>query len=148
MGWSPSKLCLLIANALQFGVSIAMVTGINSGGPVLLVYGIIIVMLVSICVGISLSELASALPNAGKHISHSLFFFVVLITILQEDSTSGQLACPRESTPDSPAISLAGSPGLEPSSRAHQPLLESHLDWSAAGSSRIPNMSSRTIMSL
>lgn len=43
-----------------------MVTGINSGGPVLLVYGIIIVMLVSICVGISLSELASALPNAGK----------------------------------------------------------------------------------
>ncbi|KAG9541922.1 hypothetical protein KCU79_g18319, partial [Aureobasidium melanogenum] len=49
-----------------FGVSIAMVTGINSGGPVLLVYGIIIVMLVSICVGVSLSELASALPNAGK----------------------------------------------------------------------------------
>ncbi|THW83261.1 choline transport protein [Aureobasidium pullulans] len=48
-----------------FGVSIAMVTGINSGGPVLLVYGIIVVMLVSICVGVSLSELASALPNAG-----------------------------------------------------------------------------------
>ncbi|KEQ72728.1 hypothetical protein M436DRAFT_72925 [Aureobasidium namibiae CBS 147.97] len=48
-----------------FGVSIAMVTGINSGGPVLLVYGIIIVMLVSICVGISLSELASALPNTA-----------------------------------------------------------------------------------
>lgn len=43
-----------------------MVTGINSGGPVLLVYGIIVVMLVSICVGVSLSELASALPNAGK----------------------------------------------------------------------------------
>ncbi len=48
-----------------FGVSSAMVTGINSGGPMLIIYGIIIVALISICVGISLSELASALPNAG-----------------------------------------------------------------------------------
>lgn len=48
-----------------FGVSAAMVTGINAGGPVLLVYGIIITFLVSIGVGVSLSELASAMPNAG-----------------------------------------------------------------------------------
>lgn len=48
-----------------FGVSAAMVTGINSGGPVLLIYGIILIALISIGVGISLSELASAMPNAG-----------------------------------------------------------------------------------
>ena len=48
-----------------FGVSAAMVTGINSGGPVLLVYGIILLAIISICVGISLSELASAMPNSG-----------------------------------------------------------------------------------
>ena len=48
-----------------FGISAAMITGINSGGPVLIVYGIILICLVSICVGISLSELASAFPNAG-----------------------------------------------------------------------------------
>lgn len=48
-----------------FGVSAAMVTGINSGGPVLLIYGIILIATLSIGVGISLSELASAYPNAG-----------------------------------------------------------------------------------
>jgi choline transport protein len=48
-----------------FGISTALVTGINSGGPVLIIYGIILIALISTCVGISLSELASALPNAG-----------------------------------------------------------------------------------
>ncbi|KAL8803985.1 MAG: hypothetical protein Q9182_002857 [Xanthomendoza sp. 2 TL-2023] len=48
-----------------FAISAALVTGINSGGPVLIVYGIILIALVSTCVGISLSELASAYPNAG-----------------------------------------------------------------------------------
>ncbi|KAI9737948.1 MAG: hypothetical protein M1834_009318 [Cirrosporium novae-zelandiae] len=48
-----------------FGVSSALVTGINSGGPILIVYGIMIIAFISSCVGISLSELASALPNAG-----------------------------------------------------------------------------------
>lgn len=48
-----------------FGISTALVTGINSGGPVLIVYGIILIALISTCVGISLSELASAFPNAG-----------------------------------------------------------------------------------
>lgn len=48
-----------------FAISAALATGINSGGPVLLIYGIILCCLISICVGISLSELASALPNSG-----------------------------------------------------------------------------------
>ncbi|KAA6413767.1 MAG: choline transporter [Lasallia pustulata] len=48
-----------------FGISAALVTGINSGGPILIIYGIILIALISTCVGISLSELASALPNAG-----------------------------------------------------------------------------------
>ena len=45
--------------------SAALITGINSGGPVLVIYGIIIVALMSVAVGISLSELASALPSSG-----------------------------------------------------------------------------------
>lgn len=49
-----------------FGISAALVTGINSGGPVLIIYGIILIALVSVCVGISLSELASAYPNSGE----------------------------------------------------------------------------------
>lgn len=48
-----------------FGISAALVTGINSGGPLLIIYGIILIALVSTCVGITLSELASAMPNAG-----------------------------------------------------------------------------------
>lgn len=48
-----------------FGISAALVTGINSGGPLLVIYGVIIVALISTCIGITLSELASALPNAG-----------------------------------------------------------------------------------
>ncbi|KAL9038339.1 MAG: hypothetical protein Q9214_005316 [Letrouitia sp. 1 TL-2023] len=48
-----------------FGISAALVTGISSGGPILIVYGIILIALISTCVGISLSELASAYPNSG-----------------------------------------------------------------------------------
>ncbi|KAL6722074.1 choline transporter [Lecanora helva] len=48
-----------------WAISAALITGINSGGPVQIVYGLIWFALVSTCVGISLSELASALPNAG-----------------------------------------------------------------------------------
>lgn len=50
-----------------WGISAALITGINSGGTVLIIYGIILLALVSTCVGISLSELASAYPNAGRH---------------------------------------------------------------------------------
>ncbi|KAL9030065.1 MAG: hypothetical protein Q9196_001778 [Gyalolechia fulgens] len=48
-----------------WGIAAALITGIKSGGPVLIVYGIILLTLVSTCVGITLSELASAYPNAG-----------------------------------------------------------------------------------
>lgn len=48
-----------------FGISASLVTGISSGGPMLIVYGIIIIACISTCIGISLSELASAYPNAG-----------------------------------------------------------------------------------
>ena len=62
--WSVLGIGFSLTNS-WFGVSAALVTGINSGGPVLLIYGLIGIALVSTCVGISLSELASALPNAG-----------------------------------------------------------------------------------
>jgi choline transport protein len=48
-----------------FGISASLVTGINSGGPVLTIYGIPWIAFISCAVGISLSELASAYPNAG-----------------------------------------------------------------------------------
>lgn len=48
-----------------FGISASMITGINSGGPVLTIYGIPWITFVSLSVGATLSELASAMPNAG-----------------------------------------------------------------------------------
>lgn len=48
-----------------FGEPAAMVTGINAGDPVLMLYGTILLAIISIAVGISLSELASAMPNSG-----------------------------------------------------------------------------------
>lgn len=48
-----------------FGISASLITGINSGGPVLTVYGIPWIAFISLCVGVTLSELASAMPNAG-----------------------------------------------------------------------------------
>ncbi|KAE8138909.1 amino acid/polyamine transporter I [Aspergillus pseudotamarii] len=48
-----------------FGISASMITGIASGGTVLIIYGSIWITLVSMAVGASLSELASAMPNAG-----------------------------------------------------------------------------------
>lgn len=62
--WSVLGVGFSLTNS-WFGISAALVTGINSGGPLLIVYGIMIIALISVCVGISLSELASALPNAG-----------------------------------------------------------------------------------
>ena len=62
--WSVLGVGFSLTNS-WFGISAALVTGINSGGPLLIIYGIIIITLISTCVGISLSELASALPNAG-----------------------------------------------------------------------------------
>ncbi|KAH3674313.1 hypothetical protein WICMUC_003385 [Wickerhamomyces mucosus] len=49
-----------------FGISASLVTGISSGGPMLIVYGIIIIASIAACIGISLSELVSAFPeNSG-----------------------------------------------------------------------------------
>lgn len=48
-----------------FGISASLITGISSGGTVLLVYGLLWISFISLCVGSSLSELASAMPNAG-----------------------------------------------------------------------------------
>ncbi|KAF1812679.1 amino acid transporter [Eremomyces bilateralis CBS 781.70] len=62
--WSVLGVGFSLTNS-WFGISAAMVTGINSGGPLLIIYGIMIIGLVSSCVAISLSELASAMPNAG-----------------------------------------------------------------------------------
>ncbi|VVT58118.1 uncharacterized protein SAPINGB_P006046 [Magnusiomyces paraingens] len=48
-----------------FGISASLVTGIYSGGPLMIVYGILIIAFVSTFIGITLSELASAFPNSG-----------------------------------------------------------------------------------
>ncbi|KAK2747143.1 hypothetical protein FQN57_002400 [Myotisia sp. PD_48] len=48
-----------------FGISASLITGINSGGAVLTVYGIPWIACISTAVAITLSELASAMPNAG-----------------------------------------------------------------------------------
>ncbi|MCJ1250382.1 hypothetical protein MMC30_007609 [Trapelia coarctata] len=62
--WSVLGVGFSLTNS-WFAISAALITGINSGGPVLIIYGIILLALISTCVGISLSELASAFPNAG-----------------------------------------------------------------------------------
>jgi choline transport protein len=62
--WSVLGVGFSLTNS-WFGISAALITGINSGGPLLIIYGIILIALISTCVGISLSELASAFPNAG-----------------------------------------------------------------------------------
>ncbi|CAN9462563.1 unnamed protein product [Alternaria alternata] len=62
--WSVLGVGFSITNS-WFGISAALITGINSGGPLLVIYGIMLIALISTCVGISLSELASAMPNAG-----------------------------------------------------------------------------------
>lgn len=62
--WSVLGVGFSLTNS-WWAVSAAMITGINSGGPVLLVYGTILLFIVSIGVASSLSELVSALPNAA-----------------------------------------------------------------------------------
>ncbi|KAK7687575.1 hypothetical protein QCA50_009463 [Cerrena zonata] len=43
----------------------SFITGLSSGGPLLIIYGILIVAFISMAIAISLSELVSAIPNAG-----------------------------------------------------------------------------------
>lgn len=62
--WSVLGIGFSLTNS-WWAVSAAMITGINSGGPVLLLYGTILLFIISLGVGGSLSELVSALPNAA-----------------------------------------------------------------------------------
>ncbi|OAX83240.1 hypothetical protein ACJ72_02400 [Emergomyces africanus] len=48
-----------------FGMSASLITGISSGGPLLVMYGIPWIAFISSCVAITLSELTSSMPNAG-----------------------------------------------------------------------------------
>lgn len=49
-----------------FGISASLVSGINVGGPMVIVYGIIIVSAITFCEAISLGELTSCFPeNSG-----------------------------------------------------------------------------------
>ncbi|EGW33543.1 uncharacterized protein SPAPADRAFT_60882 [Spathaspora passalidarum NRRL Y-27907] len=47
------------------GISSSLVTGISSGGPMLTIYGILIVAMISYCVAVTLGEMSSAIPSAG-----------------------------------------------------------------------------------
>ena len=47
------------------GISASLVTSINSGGPMMVIYGIIIVASISMCIAVTLSELVLSMPNAG-----------------------------------------------------------------------------------
>ncbi|EMG51126.1 Choline transport protein [Candida maltosa Xu316] len=51
-----------------FGISGSLVAGISSGGPMMIIYGILILTAFSTCIGITLAELASAYPNAAGQI--------------------------------------------------------------------------------
>ncbi|KAG8713548.1 hypothetical protein FRC08_013118 [Ceratobasidium sp. 394] len=62
--WSLLGLGFSVSNS-WWGASASLAAGILSGGPVLMIYGIILVALVSTCIGASLAELASAMPNSG-----------------------------------------------------------------------------------
>ncbi|CUS13847.1 unnamed protein product [Tuber aestivum] len=62
--WSLLGVSFALTNS-WFGISASLVTGINSGGPIVTVYGIILIALINGCVGISLAELVSAMPNSG-----------------------------------------------------------------------------------
>ncbi|EGW34035.1 uncharacterized protein SPAPADRAFT_59455 [Spathaspora passalidarum NRRL Y-27907] len=48
-----------------FGISASLVAGIYSGGPMMIVYGIMILASIGMCVAVTLGELASAMPNSG-----------------------------------------------------------------------------------
>ncbi|KAM0750460.1 amino acid transporter [Meredithblackwellia eburnea MCA 4105] len=55
------------------GVGLTMVIGLAQGGPVLLLYGLLLIVLVFVCVAFSLSELASVYPTAGGQYHWSCF---------------------------------------------------------------------------
>ncbi|KAF2490798.1 amino acid transporter [Lophium mytilinum] len=62
--WSVLGIGFSLTNS-WWAVAGILITGISSGGPVLLIYGTILLFIISIGVAGSLSELVSALPNAA-----------------------------------------------------------------------------------
>ncbi|EGW30422.1 uncharacterized protein SPAPADRAFT_57208 [Spathaspora passalidarum NRRL Y-27907] len=48
-----------------FGVSASLITAIKSGGPMMIIYGVVIMTFIGMCTACTLGELASALPNSG-----------------------------------------------------------------------------------
>ncbi|KAM5346214.1 hypothetical protein ACJ41O_009219 [Fusarium nematophilum] len=62
--WSVLGISFSLTNS-WFGISAALTTGINSGGPVQLVYGLVLITAVAAAIAASLSELASAMPHPG-----------------------------------------------------------------------------------
>lgn len=62
--WSILGIGFSILNS-WFSISTALIDGLSSGGPVQLVYGLVIVTIVYIAIGVCLAELASAMPHAG-----------------------------------------------------------------------------------
>lgn len=62
--WSVLGIGFGLTNS-WFGISASLITGIQSGGPLLIIYGIMIIAFISYCIGVTLSELSSAIPSAG-----------------------------------------------------------------------------------
>lgn len=62
--WSVLGIGFGLTNS-WFGISASLITGIQSGGPLMIVYGIMIIAFISYCIGITLSELSLAIPLAG-----------------------------------------------------------------------------------
>lgn len=62
--WSVLGIGFGLTNS-WFGISASLITGIQSGGPLLIIYGILIIAFISYAIGITLSELSSAMPSAG-----------------------------------------------------------------------------------
>lgn len=62
--WSVLGIGFGLTNS-WFGISASLVVGISSGGPLMIVYGILIIACVSSCIGVTLSEMSSAFPSAG-----------------------------------------------------------------------------------
>ncbi|CAF0929141.1 unnamed protein product [Adineta steineri] len=51
--------------SITSGITSLFAYGLNTGGPVVMVYGWIVVALFTICVGLSMAEICSAYPTAG-----------------------------------------------------------------------------------
>ncbi|CAK7910057.1 choline transport protein [[Candida] anglica] len=65
--WSLLGVGFALTNS-WFGISASLITGISSGGPMVIVYGIIIIASISLGIGATLSELTSAMPSAAGQI--------------------------------------------------------------------------------